>query len=56
MIATLLFGQAAAEGVQFFQPQVGGFLSQGSMVSQAVPAPMVLSAAEPSKDIELQIL
>jgi hypothetical protein len=40
MIATLLFGQASAEGVQFFQPPVGGFLSQGSMVSQAVQVPL----------------
>jgi hypothetical protein len=45
MLAALLFGQASAEGVQFFQPQVGGFLSQGSMVSQAVPVPMVPMAA-----------
>jgi hypothetical protein len=37
----LLFGQASADGVKFFQPPVGGFLSQGSMVSQGVPAPMV---------------
>merc|ERR1719261_1986463 len=35
MIAALLFGQASAEGVQFFQPAVGGFLSQGSMVPMA---------------------
>jgi hypothetical protein len=41
MLAALLFGQASAEGVQFFQPPVGGLLSQGSMVSQAVPVPMV---------------
>jgi len=40
MLAALLFGQASGQGAQFFQP-VGGFLSQGSMVSQAVPAPMV---------------
>jgi hypothetical protein len=41
MLAALLFGQASAEGAQFFQPPVAGFLSQGSMVSQAVPVPMV---------------
>jgi hypothetical protein len=41
MFAALLFGQASADGVQFFQPAVGGFLSQGSMVSRAVPVPMV---------------
>merc|ERR1719352_2231649 len=35
MIAALLFGQASADGVQFFQPPVGGFLSQGSMVPMA---------------------
>jgi hypothetical protein len=39
MIAALLFVQASADGVQFFQPQVGGFLNQGSMVSQAIPVP-----------------
>ena len=42
MLAALLFGQASAEGAHFFQPPVAGFLSQGSMVSQAVPVPMVL--------------
>jgi hypothetical protein len=41
MIAALLSAQASAQGVQFFQPPVGGFLSQGSMVSQAPPVPMV---------------
>jgi hypothetical protein len=41
MLAALLFGQASAEGAHFFQPPVAGFLSQGSMVSQAVPVPMV---------------
>jgi hypothetical protein len=45
MFAALLLGQASANGAQFFQPPVGGFLSQGSMVSQAVPAPMVPMAA-----------
>jgi hypothetical protein len=40
MFALLLLGQALADGVQFFQPAVGGFLSQSSMVSQAVPAPV----------------
>ena len=30
MIAALLFGQASAEGMRFFQPPVGGFLSQGA--------------------------
>ena len=54
MFAALLFGQASADGVQFFQPPVGGFLSQGSMVSQAVPAPMVPSA-EMLRDREQQI-
>jgi hypothetical protein len=41
MLAALLFGQASAEGAQFFQPPVAGFMSHGSMVSQAVPVPMV---------------
>jgi hypothetical protein len=34
MLAVLLFGVA---GAQFFQPPAAGFLSQGSMMSQAVP-------------------
>ena len=50
MLAALLFGQASADGVQFFQPPVGGVLSQGSMVSQGVPVPMVPSAAGLSRD------
>jgi len=41
MLAALLYGHASAEGAQFFQPQVAGFLPRGSMVSQAVPVPMV---------------
>jgi hypothetical protein len=41
MLAALLLGQASAEGAQFFQPPVAGFLSQSSMVSPAVPVPMV---------------
>ena len=40
MFALLLLGQALADGVHFFQPAVGGFLSQSSMVSQAVPVPV----------------
>lgn len=45
MLAALLFGRLAfADGAQFFQPQVAGYLSRGSMVSQAVPVPMVPSA------------
>jgi hypothetical protein len=47
MFVALLFGQASADGVQFFQPPVGGFLSQGSMVSQAVPFPMVPALSPP---------
>ena len=41
MLAALLFGQASADGVQFFQPPVAGYVSRGAMVSQAVPVPVV---------------
>jgi hypothetical protein len=41
MLAALLFGQASADGAQFFQAPVAGYVSRGSMMSQAVPVPMV---------------
>jgi hypothetical protein len=41
MLAALLFGKASAEGAQFFQAPVAGYVSRGSMMSQAVPVPMV---------------
>jgi hypothetical protein len=46
MLAAVFFGVASAEGAQFFQPPVAGFLSQGSMVSQAVPVPMIPFAGQ----------
>ena len=36
MLAALLFGQASADGAQFFQAPVAGYVSRGSMMSQAV--------------------
>jgi len=47
MFATLLFGQAAAQGAQFFQAPVGGFLSQGSMVSRSAPMVAPVAANQP---------
>ena len=46
MLAALLFGQASADGAQFFQAPVAGYVSRGSMMSQAVPVPMVRFAAD----------
>jgi hypothetical protein len=41
MLATLLFGQALGQGVQFFQPQVPGTFSRTAAVSQGVPVPIM---------------